>query len=181
MAQLLQTFASAEAEKSDSLFGALGIDLRLLVLQLVAFGILVWLLNKYVYPKLVEAIDTRENAIAESVAAAQKAEAKAESAEQEIEALLKQAKKDAAGIVDAAHKESVAMVQEAEAKAKGRAEQIVKEAHNQLEQDIVAARAQLKAETADLVALATGKIIKEKVDAKQDKVLITNALKEAKA
>jgi F-type H+-transporting ATPase subunit b len=181
MTQLLQTFAAAEAEKSNSLFGALGIDVRLLVLQLLAFAILVWILSKYVYPKLVEAIDARENAIADSIAAAQKAEAKAEDAQKEIDELLAQAKKDAAGIVDAAHKESVAMVQDAESKAKSRAEQIVKEAHNQLEQDIVAARAQLKAEAADLVALATEKIVKEKVDNKADKALIATALKEAKA
>lgn len=177
--QLTHTFASTEAASNDSLFGALGIDARLLILQLVAFGVLVWVLNKYVYPILVGAIDKRENAIAESVAAAAQAEAKAESAQKDIDVLLKQAKADAGGIVDAAHKEAASLVSEAEAKAKLRADQIVKEAQNQLAQDIVTARNQLRAETAELVALATGKIINEKVDAKRDKSLIESALKEA--
>ena len=179
MMQITHTFANTEAAKSGGLFDALGIDVRLLVLQLVAFSVLVWLLNKYAYPKLIEAVDKREQAIAVSAAAAEAAELKAESAQKEIDVLLKQAKADAGGIVDSAHKEAVVMVQEAETKAKTRAEQIVKEAHNQIAQDVVTARAQLRNETAELVALATGKIIKEKVDVKRDKSLIDAALKEA--
>lgn len=181
MPNLLYTFASTEsAEKSDSLFGALGIDVRLLVLQLVAFGVLFWILKKFIYPHLVKAIDKREKAIAESVAAAQEAEAKAEKAEAEVEKQLKQARKESADIVDIAHKEAAAMVQEAETKAKQRADQIVSEARAQLEQDIVKARTQLRNETAELVALATEKIVREKVDAGRDKDLINTALKEAK-
>ena len=57
MPQLLYTFASTEAAADKDLFGALGIDWRLLVLQVVAFGILVWLLGKFVYPQLVSTIE----------------------------------------------------------------------------------------------------------------------------
>jgi len=171
--------ATESSEQSESLFGALGIDWRLLILQLIAFGILLWILKKFVFPYLIRAIDKREKAIAESVAAAQEAEVKAEKAEAEVEKQLKTARKEAAEIVDVAHKEAAAMVAEAEAKAKQRAEQIVSEARAQLEQDIVKARTQLRNETAELVALATEKIVRQKVDAARDKDLITTALKEA--
>ena len=51
---LLTQFAAAEAhaEKAD-LFGSLGIDWKLLVLQTIAFLILLAILRKFVYPPLV--------------------------------------------------------------------------------------------------------------------------------
>lgn len=181
MINTLQAFAATEeVVENDSLFSALGIDWRLLVLQIIAFGILVWVLKKFVYPPLIRAIDEREKAIAESVSAAQEAEEKAEEAQQKIEQQLKEARTEAATIVDTAHKEASAMVKEAEDKAKKRAEQIVSDARSQLEVEVTKARKALRDETTGLVALATEKIVREKVDTKRDKSLIETALKEAK-
>ncbi len=181
MVHITHYFAAPEvqAEESKNLFAALGIDWRLLVLQLLAFAVLVWLLSKYVYPHLIGAIEKREKAIEESVAAAQAAEANAEKTQAEIDKLFSKARGDAAGIVETAHKEASAMVAEAEQKAKQRADQIVKDARAQLEQDIIKARKQLREETAELVAVATEKIVREKLDDRRDKELITAALQEA--
>jgi len=181
MINTLQIFAATEeAAGNDSLFGALGIDWRTLVLQVIAFGILVWILGKFVYPHLIGAIDRREKAIEESVAAANEAEAKAEETQKEVEKLFKDARAESAAIVDTAHKEAANMVKEAEDKAKKRADQIVQDARAQLDQDILKARAELRNETTELVALATEKIVREKVDPKKDKSLIETALKEAR-
>lgn len=179
MQDILLTFAAAEGSKDNSLFGALGIDVRILILQIVAFAILVWLLGKYVYPILLRAIDKREAAIADSVNAAAEAEAKAEESQTEIAKMLKDARKEAAEIVDIAHKDAAAQVKDAEDKANKRAEQIVADARQQLDRDIVKARQQLKSDTAELVSLATEKIIREKIDTKKDKDLIETTLKEA--
>ncbi len=176
---ILQTLASTGAEKNDTLMGALGIDTRLLILQIIAFGILLWVLRKFVYPYLVAAIDKREQAIEESVAAAHEAEAKAEETQKEVEKLFKQARKESTEIVETAHKEAASMVKEAEDKAKRRAEQIITDARAQLDQDIIKARTTLRNETTELVALATEKIIREKVDTKRDKALIDAAIKGA--
>lgn len=180
MINTLQIFAATEeAAKDNSLFGALGIDWRLLVLQVLAFGVLVWVLGKFVYPHLIGAIDRREKAIEDSVAAANEAEAKAEETQRGVEQLFKDARKESAEIVDIAHKEAATMVKEAEDKAKKRADQIVKDARAQLDQDILKARSELRNQTTELVALATEKIVREKVDTKKDKALIETALKEA--
>lgn len=181
MIHTLQIFAATEeVVKDDSLFGALGIDWRTLVLQIIAFSILVWILGKFVYPKLIESIDKREKAIEESVAAANEAEAKAEETQKEVEKLFKQARQESTEIVDTAHKEAANMVKEAEDRAKKRAEQIVVDARAQLDQDILKARTTLRNETTELVALATEKIVREKVDPKRDKTLIETAIKEAR-
>ncbi len=178
MDSLLLTFA-AETEAlgpEPGLFGALGIDWRMLLLNLLAFGILVWLLGKYVYPPLVKTIDERERSIEKSVAAAHEAEARAEKSQHEIQKLLRSARTEADEIIARAHAEASANVAEAEQKAKSRAEQIVKDAHVQLQADVSKARQALKHDTARLVATATEQIIHEKVDSRKDAELIDRAL-----
>ena len=54
---------AGESEASAGLFGALGLDLRLLIIQALAFLVLVAILGKFVYPALVKAIDDRREAI----------------------------------------------------------------------------------------------------------------------
>lgn len=181
--QFITNFASeaaaGHAEAETGILVALGIDWRLLILQVVAFAVLLWFLGKFVYPVLIRAIDKREAAIEDSVKAAKNAEAKAEQSEAEVEKLLKQARKEAAEIVDLAHKEAQQQVKDAEDRAKSRGDQIVAEAREQLGRDVTKARAELRADAADLVALATEKIVREKVDAKKDKALLDAALKES--
>ena len=181
MIHALQLMATAESHaEGGGLFSALGIDWQLLGLQGIAFLILVFLLGKFVYPKLVAAIDAREKAISESVEAASKAEAKAEEAQAEVKKVLSDARKEAGEIVATAKKEATAQVEAAEAKAKKRAEHIATEAKEQLAQDITKAKAELRRETTELVALATEKIVRDKLDANRDGKLIEAALKEAK-
>lgn len=175
----MMTVAAAEAT-NGGFFEALGIDLRLLLLQGVAFLILVWFLNKYVYPILVKAIDDRQAKIEEGTKAAEEAKQKAEATEADVNKLFKEARAQADDIVATAHKEAAAMLDSAESKAKKRAEHIVSEAKAQLDQDVSAARDMLRKDTAELVALATEKIVKEKVDAKRDATLIERAIKEAR-
>ena len=52
-------FAVAQGQ-SGGLFSALGIDWKMLLFQVIAFLILVWLMGKYVYPILLRTIDARQ-------------------------------------------------------------------------------------------------------------------------
>lgn len=172
--------ASSVSEDEATLFSALGIDWQVLILQTIAFLVLVWFLGKFVYPSLVKAIEKREKAIEDSVKAAAETEKRAEEAQKDVEALMATARKEANAIVDTAKKESAIKVEEAEKKAHKRADRIVEDARAQLDQDIAAARKELRKETTELVALATEKIVREKVDAKRDSSLIDAAIKEAR-
>jgi len=178
MALFITQLASTESA-NGGIFDALGIDWRVLVLQMLAFAVLVWFLGKFVYPILVKTIDSREAAIEESVQAAREAEAKAEQSQSEINSLLKQARDEAGGIVELAHKEAQQQIKDAEDRAKQRADQIVSEAREQLSRDIIKARKELRADTVELVAQATERVVREKVDTKKDTSLIEDALKGA--
>lgn len=177
----LALFASeAEAGASQGLFQALGIDVKLLVLQGIAFLILVGLFGKYVYPVLIRAIDKRQEQIEAGTKASEEAQKRANEAEAAVEKQMKEARKQADDIVATAHKEAGDMVAQAEKRAETKAEHIVAEAKASLENDVTAARTALRKETTQLVAAATEKIIGEKLDTTKDSILIERALKEAK-
>jgi F-type H+-transporting ATPase subunit b len=167
---------AAHSEESAGLLGALGINGKLFITQLLAFLVLVAILGKFVYPVLVRSIDQRRESIEEGLKQAKEAQAASEEAETRVQQLLANARKQADDILARSHTEATAQVAAAEEKAHARADQIVKDAHSQLQSDIAKARIALKKDTASLVALATERILHEKIDAAKDAQLIDRAL-----
>ncbi|MGH7157543.1 MAG: F0F1 ATP synthase subunit B [Candidatus Saccharimonadales bacterium] len=173
--------AAAEAvspEQSESLFSALGIDWKLLVEQALAFLILVFLLAKFVYPALMKAVDNRREQVEAGMREAKEAEEKLAEAESKVAGMLADARSEADDMLARTQQEANAVVADAEDKAKVRAEQIVADAREQLDRDVRKAREVLKKDTIELVALATEKVIGEKLDAQKDGKLISAALQE---
>lgn len=179
MQDLLTNVASAAAhEESQSLFSALGIDWKLLVEQAIAFLILVLILAKFVYPALMKAVDDRREQVEAASREAKEAEEALAKAEEKVADLLADARKEADDMLTRTHQEANSLIADAEDKAKKRAEQIVADARTQLDVDVRKAREALKKDTVELVALATEKIVGEKLDATKDSHLIKTALQE---
>lgn len=175
----LHLFASAPTGESADLLGMLGIDVKTLIFQIIAFLILVVVLGKWVYPVFVSIIDKREADIAASSKAAEEAKKAADHAEGEVAALLAEAKREAADIVTTAKTEATAMVDAAEKKAKKRSEALVAAARDDIENDMKAARDQLHNEMVDLVTAATEKVVGRAVSAGVDESMIAGSIKEA--
>lgn len=178
MRDLLQQFAS-ESAASGGLIEALGIDWTTLLLQIIAFGILVALLAKFVYPQFVKIVDERQARIDESLRAAHEAQQHAETAEAKIEKMLARASKDAHGIVATAKDEAANILTEAQQQAQLKADTVVTNAQKEIQTEIVKARQALRDETMQLVALASSTVLGKKLDSKQDAQLIERALEEA--
>ena len=174
------TNVAETAEANQDIFAALGIDWRLLILQVVAFLILVWLLGKFVYPWLMKSVDERQKNIEDAAKAAKKAQDAASDSQEETAALLTQARKEAAEIVSTAKLEASDIAISSEAKAKATAEKIVADAHSQIQKDIEKAKRDLHDETLALIAMATEKVVRGTHDKKADEALIAELLKEAK-
>ncbi len=173
-------FASTEAaaESSPGLLQALGIDWKLFVAQGIAFLILVGVLGKFVYPVLVKAIDSRRESIEAGIKEAKEAEEALGKAEAKVAEMLAAARKDADDILARTQKEAANVVAEAEGKAKVRADQIVADARAQLDLDVAKAREVLRKDTVELVALATERVVGEKLDDRKDAELVKKALAE---
>lgn len=172
---------ASASEASPGLLEALGIDVKLLVEQTIAFLILVLILGKFVYPALIKAIDARRDQLEAGMKEAKEASEALVKAEEKVTDLLADARREADEIIARSHQEAATMVSDAEDKAKARAEQIVADARTQLDADVRKAREALKSETIQLVALATEQVVGEKLDAKKDANLIKGSLSQEKA
>lgn len=175
----LRQFAAETAEAEAGLFGALGIDLRLLILQIIAFLILVFLLGKFVYPWLMKQVDERQANIEAAAKAATTAQKAAADSQEKVAHLLAEARKEAADIVSTAKLESAEIMAHSEKKAKQQAERIVTEAQAQLEKDVAKARKALHNDTLELIALATEKVVGGALTNKIDNDRIAKAVKES--
>lgn len=173
---MLHVLTITAAASEPSLFEALGIDWKLLVEQAIAFAVLVFILAKFVYPALIKSIDQRREMIEAGLKEAKQSQEALEKAEAKVEQMLADARTEADEILARSHTEASTMVADAEKKAKERAERLVADARTQLDADVTKARAALKKDTMELVALATEKVIHEKLDAKKDAQLIERAL-----
>lgn len=177
---ILLADSTAEATASKGFFESLGIDWTLLVLQAIAFLILVWAMAKFVYPIFLRIIDEREARIADSLKAAREAENNASSAQEKIDKQLSTARREARDIVSTAKEEASAMLAKAEEKSKANAEHVLQAARDEIGKEVINAKKQLHNETIELVALATEKVVKGSHAAKADAKLIKSSLEEAK-
>jgi F-type H+-transporting ATPase subunit b len=171
---------AAETEAKADIFTSLGIDWQMLVLQIVAFLILVAILGKFVYPWLIKSVDERQAKIEAANKAAKDAQAAAEKSEENVEKLLKKAQADAAEIIATAKLESASNLAAAEEKAKKRADQIVADAQDEIQKEVIAAKNTLHNETLELVALATEKVVGGTHSKEVDRDMIAKAVKESK-
>lgn len=171
-------FATTAA--GSDVFSALGIDWQQLVFQIVGFVILVILMAKFVYPVLIKSVDERQAKIEEGLKAAREAEDNAAKAQEEIASQLDEARKTAKDIVATAKEEATNMLTVADEKAKTQAARTIATAKDEIAKEVVAAKKALETETVDLVARATEKVVGKTYSAKDDKSVITTALKEAK-
>ena len=167
------------AEASGGL-GALGINLQGFVFQLITFVMVLVLLRKFVYQKLVETLETRRKAVIDSLDNAKEAAAALEKTNEKTVELMREARKEAADIVTLAQKEAAKVAEEAEMKASKKADHILEQAEARIHSDIAAAKLALQAEMVGLVAAATEKVIEQKLDLKSDAKLIKEALRESR-
>ncbi len=176
-------FAAIESEApaaQQSLFAALGVNWKLLIVQGLAFLVLVAVLRKFVYPVLIKSIDSHRSQIEAGLEEAKKSHLELEKAEAKAADLLAEARKDADAVLARSQQEAAVLLQEAEAKAKVRAERLMADAAVKLDAEVNKARRALKHEAAQLVSQATERILHEKLDSKKDAQLIEQSLSEAR-
>ena len=172
------TFVANTAGENTGLFASLGIDWMMLLYQVIAFLILLFLLQKFVFPTVIKSIDDREKKIADGQRAAEEALERADTAQGEIAAIMKQARVEAAEIVNDAKDQAMEIVTKSEQQAKEKAESIVEAAQEEIRKETNRAKKELYNETIDLVARVAENVVTHKVTSEIDEASIKASLKE---
>lgn len=133
--------------------------------QLVAFVVFVLFCMKYVWPPIVEAIETRQKTIADGLAASDRAAKDLELAQEKATAQLKEAKAQAAEIIEAAKKREAQLIDEAAEKAHAEKEKILAAGHAEIETERNQAKEELRQQVAVLAVAGAEKILERSIDA----------------
>lgn len=168
------------AEKSSGI-AALGVNGTLFVAQLINFSLVFLVLWRWVFRPIAAHLAERSAKIEQSLQDAadireQKDSVAAWKAEQ-----LQAAKREAAEIVFKAKQEADALRQEILVKAKEEQGMLIASGQRLLEREQEAVMAEAEKRLAELVVLATEKVLREKLTDEQDKKLISEAVKAAAA
>jgi F-type H+-transporting ATPase subunit b len=173
--------ALAQFGDSSSGIGALGVDGKALVIQLVSFVLAFLVLKKWAFGPIVRMMNERRRTIENGVTLGEKMKKDQAALEAKVEEMLASARAEADGIIAQANEASRQAIREAEDKAREKAEGILKDAEERIASETKRARKKLEGELVGLISDATEAIIGEKVDAKKDAALIDKALQEQKA
>jgi F-type H+-transporting ATPase subunit b len=148
------------------------------IVELIAFLVMLAVLARYVYPRIVEVAEARQRAIVDQLRQAEKARSDAEAHLKEAEAKLEDSRRSAQNLLDAAGKSAEQLRQELKAKADEEARRTLENARKQIEAERDQAIRSVRAEVADLVVTATEKVIGETLDDRKHRELIERSIEE---
>lgn len=168
----------AETTEPASGIGAFNINLKSFLFQLLTFVIVLLILRKWVFPRLVATIDGRRRTLEEGLAKAKEAEESLAKAEARAEELLQSARRQADQALAEAAAQAKEVIAKAEEAADEQAKRLLDEAEVRLGQEKLKLHEELKHELASIVALATERVLREKIDRRRDHRLIEESLKE---
>lgn len=146
----------------DQLFSAFGIDAKLLIAQLINFGVLFVGLTYLLYKPVMKTLDERREKVAQGVLDAQAASEKLAGAEEHASTIVKGAESEAESIVASARElagsEKTRIVKDAEA----RAQALAADADARAKETAAKALRESEQEIARLAVLAAEKVLREK-------------------
>ncbi|MBO1923450.1 F0F1 ATP synthase subunit B [Thiomicrorhabdus xiamenensis] len=136
-----------------------------LLIQIIAFVLLIWFVNKVLWGPLSKLMEERQKKIADGLSAAEKGKHELELAEQKAKEVLKEAKAQAQNVLSQAEKRGSEIVEDAKVKATEEAERIKASAQAEIEQEVSRAREQLRKEVATIAVSGAEKILGKEVNA----------------
>ncbi|MBS1654462.1 MAG: F0F1 ATP synthase subunit B [Bacteroidetes bacterium] len=140
--------------------------LGLLIWNLVAFLLLLFILGKFAWKPILKSLKERETTISDSLATAERVKAEMAQMQSENEALLAKAREERASMLKEARETKDKIINEAKDQAKVEASKIVSEAQQAIEAQKMAALTDVKNQVGKLVIEVTEKVLRRELDNK---------------
>ncbi len=137
-----------------------------LIGQTIAMIVFVWFCMKFIWPPILNAIEERQEQIAEGLAAAEKGQDKLVQAQAEADEIVADARKQATSILDQAHARANEIVAEGKSDGVKERERQLAAAKAEIEQEANKAREELRGEVSAIAIASAEKILKREIDDK---------------
>lgn len=159
--------------------GGLGIQWQQLIVQLLAFLILILVLRRFAYGPILRVLDQRAERIRASMEQADRIERQLAETEQRNQAILNEARREAQEIVARAREAGDRQIAQAREVAQQEAGKQLQQSLAQLRAEEERAKTELRQEFADLVIRAASRVVREELDRQKHVRLINETLREA--
>ena len=137
-----------------------------LIGQAIAFIVFVYFCMKYIWPPIMQALEERQQSVADGIAASDKAHKDLAAASEKSEAIVEEARARALGIVDQANQRANLVMVEAKSDAVTEGKRLVEAARSEIEQESNKAKDSLRGEIASIAIAGASKLLDREVDEK---------------
>lgn len=158
--------------------GELGFDLGSILWQLVAFGLLLLVLYRFMYRPTLDMLDARADRVQQGLARAEEARQQSESAQREYQRSIDEAKRQGQELMAQATRSAERARQEIHEQARRDAAQLVDEARQQIQVERRQALAAVRDDIVDLSIEATRRVLQRGIDEDMQRQLIGRFLQE---
>jgi F-type H+-transporting ATPase subunit b len=155
---------------------ALGLNLPGLIVQFVNFGILLFILWRFVLPPVQRMLDERRQRIQESLEAAERMKTQTAETERMLEGQREEGRRQAQQIIGQAQEIARRIEDDARVQAQQDAESLLTRARTEIQLERDQAIADLRREFADITVTAAEKVINQSLDRQSHKRLIDDVL-----
>lgn len=135
-----------------------------LIIQMVAFAIFIFLVNKILWKPLSGIMSDRQKRIEDGLISAERGQLEKKEAEEKATQILDQSKLQATEIVTNAQKQAELIISTAKESAVLEADKIKDDARDEISQALSQAKAELQSQVGALVMLGVAKIVKKEVN-----------------
>jgi F-type H+-transporting ATPase subunit b len=156
-------------------------DPGLFIWTIVTFLVLLGLLAKFAWRPLLEALDTRQNAIRKSLDDAQQARQELERLNAESAQIIARSRQEADAIITQSRADGDRLREEMRQKARAEADLIVKNAERQIQLETSRALQQIRHEAVELSVMIASKIIQRNLTREDNERLIDEALRQVQS
>ncbi|MDH3908279.1 MAG: F0F1 ATP synthase subunit B [Gammaproteobacteria bacterium] len=137
-----------------------------LIGQSIAMIVFVWFCMKFIWPPILNAIEERQEQIAEGLAAAEKGQDKLVQAQAEADEIVADARKQATSILDQAHARANEIVAEGKSDGVTERERQLTAAKAEIEQEANKAREELRGQVSAIAIASAERILRREIDDK---------------
>jgi F-type H+-transporting ATPase subunit b len=157
----------------------LGINLPVLLTQVVTFVILLVILRFVAYKPIMRMLDERSRRIKESLEQAEAVKEQSARTEEEVRKQLEAASREGQERIARAARLGEEVKQKAQAEARQEAEALIERARSEIQMERDEAVDAVRREFADLTILAASKVIDRSLDREEHRELINKVLEES--
>ncbi len=151
-----------------------------LIFALINFAVLLLILKKFLYKPFLKIMDERKEGINKALADAAKARDEVAATQKNIDIQIAKARVESQALIKAAQEKAENAKAQILLEAREEARLISQMAREEIEKDQARALRELKKELADMIVLATGKILEEEIDAQRQKALTHKVMEQMK-